>query len=221
MAHVMIIGANRGIGLALARALTDRGDRVTAVCRSSSEALEALAGIEVIDGVDITDRDALDSLARRVGPSSIDTLFVVAGVLDRVSLDTFDAEIVRREFEVNALGPLQAVVALRAVLRDGGKIGLTTSRMGSLADNGSGGSYAYRMSKAALNMAGVSLARDLAPRRIAVRLLHPGYVRTEMTGHSGHIDAAEAAAGLIARIDELTLATSGTFVHQNGEPLPW
>lgn len=221
MAHVMIIGANRGIGLALARTLADRGDRVTAVCRSSSEALEALGGVEVIDGVDITDRGALDSLARRVGPSSIDTLFVVAGLLDRVSLDAFDAEIVRREFEVNALGPLQAVVALRAALRDGGKIGLVTSRMGSLADNGSGGSYAYRMSKAALNMAGVSLARDLASRRIAVRLLHPGYVRTEMTGHSGHIDAAEAAAGLIARIDELTLATSGTFVHQNGEPLPW
>ncbi len=93
--------------------------------------------------------------------------------------------------------------------------------MGSIADNGSGGAYGYRMSKAALNAAGASLALDLKDREIAVSLLHPGYVRTDMTGNSGHIDAAESASLLIARIDEMSMANSGQFVHASGEVLPW
>jgi NAD(P)-dependent dehydrogenase (short-subunit alcohol dehydrogenase family) len=93
--------------------------------------------------------------------------------------------------------------------------------MGSIDDNNSGGMYGYRMSKAAVNIAGVSLARDLAPRGIAVALLHPGFVRTEMTGGRGNVDPPEAARGLIARIDELTLETSGGFWHASGKRLPW
>lgn len=93
--------------------------------------------------------------------------------------------------------------------------------MGSIGDNGSGGHYGYRMSKAALNMAGVSLAHDLRPRGIAVAILHPGYVRTDMTGGGGHIDPPEAARGLLQRLDELTLESTGSFWHANGERLPW
>ena len=93
--------------------------------------------------------------------------------------------------------------------------------MGSIADNDSGGSYGYRMSKAALNSAGVSLAKDLHPHGIAVAILHPGYVRTEMTGNSGLIDVDESVTGLLKRIDELSLENSGTFWHTNGEVLPW
>jgi len=106
-------------------------------------------------------------------------------------------------------------------LKAGAKIALVTSRMGSIADNDSGGSYGYRMSKAALNAAGVSLARDLQARGIAVAILHPGYVRTDMTGHSGLIDVDEAVNGLLERIDELNLDNSGSFWHRNGELLPW
>ena len=90
-----------------------------------------------------------------------------------------------------------------------------------MGDNGSGAYYGYRMSKAALNAMGVSLARDLHERGIAVAVLHPGYVRTDMTGHTGNIDAQDAARLLVARIDELTLKTSGSFWHANGERLPW
>jgi NAD(P)-dependent dehydrogenase (short-subunit alcohol dehydrogenase family) len=93
--------------------------------------------------------------------------------------------------------------------------------MGSIADNSSGGRYGYRMSKAAVNMAGVSLARDLATAGVAVAILHPGFVRTDMTGRQGMIDPAESAAGLIARIDDLTLESSGSFWHCSGESLPW
>jgi NAD(P)-dependent dehydrogenase (short-subunit alcohol dehydrogenase family) len=103
----------------------------------------------------------------------------------------------------------------------GTKIGIVTSRMGSIADNTSGSRYGYRMSKAAVNMAGVSLSRDLAERGVAVALLHPGYVRTGMTGGHGLVDADEAAGGLLARMDALSMDTSGTFWHAQGEVLPW
>jgi NAD(P)-dependent dehydrogenase (short-subunit alcohol dehydrogenase family) len=93
--------------------------------------------------------------------------------------------------------------------------------MGSIEDNTSGGRYGYRMSKAAVNMAGRSLANDLKNDGVAVAILHPGFVRTEMTGHQGLIDPPESAAGLIARIDEVTLETSGTFWHTKGEVIPW
>jgi NAD(P)-dependent dehydrogenase (short-subunit alcohol dehydrogenase family) len=93
--------------------------------------------------------------------------------------------------------------------------------MGSISDNGSGGYYGYRMSKAALNMAGVSLARDLLPKKVAVVLLHPGYVKTDMTHGGGDVEPSQAAKRLLTRIDELTLAATGKFFHANGEELPW
>ena len=123
--------------------------------------------------------------------------------------------------EVNALAPVRVVEALRSNMRRGGKVALITSRMGSIGDNGSGGYYGYRMSKAALNAAGMSLARDLASSGIAVAILHPGYVRTDMTEGSGNIEPADAAAQLVDRMDALTLETTGTFWHANGQVLPW
>jgi len=97
-----------------------------------------------------------------------------------------------------------------------------SSRMGSIDDNSSGGSYGYRMSKVALNMAGLSLAIDLRPRGIAVAILHPGLVRTRMIGFNPQgISPEEAVQGLLARIDALSLETSGRFWHANGELLPW
>ena len=93
--------------------------------------------------------------------------------------------------------------------------------MGSIADNTSGGSYGYRMSKAAVNAAGKSLSLDLQPAGVAVALIHPGYVRTEMTGGNGLIDAPEAAAGIASVIERLSLRNTGQFWHSNGETLPW
>ena len=220
MARIAIIGSNRGIGLELCRQHIERGDDVVAVCRKSNDELRA-SGAEVQEGVDITNQESLTKLAAKLGPASIDQLLVVAGILERVALTPLDVEAVRRQFEVNALGPLQAVANLLSCLKEGSKVGLLTSRMGSIEDNTSGGSYGYRMSKAALNMAGKSLAHDLHGQGIAVALLHPGYVRTEMTRGSGNIDASDSAAGLVARMDELTLQTSGGFWHQDGQMLPW
>lgn len=220
MARSVIVGANRGIGLEMTRQAVARGDRVVACCRRVSDELAAL-DVEVVEGVDVSTDAGVTALVAGVGDATVDVLLMIAGILRNVSLEELDLASVREQFEVNALGPLRAVHALRGRLGEGSKVGLLTSRMGSVADNTSGGHYGYRMSKAALNMAGKSLAVDLAGAGVSVALLHPGYVRTEMTGGQGLIDADESAAGLWARMDELTPATSGTFWHTNGEILPW
>ena len=223
MQTVLITGANRGIGLALAQQFTARGDRVIAVCRRSSAALDH-TGARIESGIDVTDGQALDALADRLADLRIDLLVLNAGILSRETLGGIDAagfDAMRRQFEVNALGPLRVAQALRARLADGAKVGIVTSRMGSVADNDSGGYYGYRASKAAVNAIGKSLAIDLEPRGIAVFLLHPGYVATDMVGGTGDVTPAQAAAQLIERLDTLTLAQTGGFWHANGSALPW
>jgi NAD(P)-dependent dehydrogenase (short-subunit alcohol dehydrogenase family) len=216
----LVTGANRGIGLALVRRLADKGRDVIAVCRRSSPALDAL-GVRVEAGIDVTSDDAAAALARRLEGVALDELVCNAGILREDDLDDLGFDELRAQFEVNALGPLRVVKALRPQLGNGTKIALITSRMGSIADNGSGGSYGYRMSKAALNAAGVSLARDLKPAGIAVAILHPGWVKTDMTGDTGNVDATESAKQLVDRLDALTLESTGTFWHANGQKLPW
>jgi NAD(P)-dependent dehydrogenase (short-subunit alcohol dehydrogenase family) len=216
----LVTGANRGIGLALCRRLKEKGRDVIAVCRKSSPALDGL-GVRVEAGVDVTSDEAVAALAQRLSGVALDELICNAGILRDEGLDDRAYDDIREQFEVNAVAPLRVVAALHRNVSRGGKIALITSRMGSIADNGSGGHYGYRMSKAALNAAGMSMARDLAPSGIAVAILHPGYVRTDMTGKSGNIDAADAAAQLIDRLDGLTPETTGTFWHANGQVLPW
>ncbi|MGI9329677.1 MAG: SDR family oxidoreductase [Gammaproteobacteria bacterium] len=220
MKNAIITGANRGIGLELCRTLSDNGYRVTALCRQSNKTLDGLA-VTVHEGYDVRDNAAIDAFADTLAPDSVDLLINNAGILHSVSLDNLDLESIRRQFEVNAIGPLHVTASLIPALKRGSKVALITSRMGSIADNDSGGSYGYRMSKAALNAAGVSLSRDLASHDIAIAILHPGYVKTDMTGQSGLINAQESVAGLLNRIDELTLDNSGSFWHSNGELLPW
>jgi NAD(P)-dependent dehydrogenase (short-subunit alcohol dehydrogenase family) len=220
MATTLITGANRGIGLELAKQYLDRGDHVIAACRSASADLGS-TGAEVVSGVDVTTADGVESLRKAVGDRAIDVLINNAGLLTSESLDDLDFDRIRRQFEVNTLGPLRVAAALRPSLRSGSKLAVITSRMGSIADNTSGGRYGYRISKAAVNMAYVSLAQDLKGDGVAVAILHPGFVRTDMTGHQGLIDPPESAAGLIARLDELTMDTTGTFWHTSGEVLPW
>lgn len=216
----IITGANRGIGLELARQLKARGDDVIAVCRQSSPDLDAL-GARVEAGVDVSDASAVRELAARLKDVTIDILINNAGILRGESLDALKFDGIEQQFEVNALGPLRVSAALLPLIAKGGKIVIITSRMGSIADNSSGGYYGYRMSKAAVNAAGVSLARDVASRGIAVALIHPGMVATDMTGKHG-IPPADAARGVLARIDALNPETTGRFWHAGtGEELPW
>ena len=221
MATALITGANRGIGLELCRQLSQRGDTVIAAVRSSNNALAALPSVSVREGVDVTSDAAVAALARSLGDQPIDLLINNAGVLSKESLEDLDFDRMRHQFEVNTLGPLRVTHALLQNLSPKAKVLIVTSRMGSIEDNTSGSRYGYRVSKAGVNMVGMSLARDLAPRGVAVALLHPGYVRTKLTGGNGLCDPPESAQGLIARIDGLTRDNTGSFWHANGEELPW
>ncbi len=220
MGTTVITGANRGIGLELARQMKERGEDVIAACRTASAELRELV-VRVVDGVDVTTDGGVGRLANALDGHRVDVLINNAGILTKESLDDLEFDRIRRQIEVNALGPLRVTAALLPRMGQGSKVAMVTSRMGSIDDNTSGGSYGYRMSKAALNMAGKSLAEDLKDRGIAVAILHPGFVRTEMTEGRGFVDPPESAAGLVARIDELTLETTGGFWHANGERLPW
>lgn len=221
MATYLVTGANRGIGYEYCRQLQQRGETVIAVCRSASPDLKNL-GVQVEADVDITDDASVARLAQRLAGTTLDGLINNAGILERVGLEDMDFESIRRQFEINAIGPLRLTHALLPHLQAGSKIAMMTSRMGSIGDNTSGNTYGYRMSKAALSMAGKSLAVDLKPRQIAVAILHPGLVKTRMTGFTDSgISPTQAVEGLLARIDALNLENTGTFWHANGEILPW
>jgi len=221
MPRYVVVGANRGIGLEIVRQLKDRGEDVVAACRSASPELRD-TGAEVHENVEVTDDESIERFAAAVkanGP--VDVLVHVSGILKGDNFDNLDFDRIREHFEVNTLGPIRVAQAFAPFMKTGGKIGILSSRVGSLADNTSGGNYAYRISKTAVNMAGVNLSHDLKSLGIAVLLLHPGFVRTEMTGGRGHIDPGESARGLIARLDELGLDHTGTFWHADGSQLPW
>lgn len=220
MARILVTGGNRGIGLELVRQFMERGDDVIAMCRSSNADLDA-TGARIIDGVDVSDDAGVARLAAALEGETIDVLVNNAGILRSDSLDSVDFDTMLEQYRVNTIGPLRVTRALLGNLESGAKVGIVTSRVGSIEDNSSGNNYGYRCSKTAANMVGMNLHHDLSPRGIAVMLLHPGYVATDMTSGSGYVTPVESAAGLIKRMDELSLETSGTFWHAEGYELPW
>ena len=220
MKHVVITGANRGIGLELARHYQAEGWRVTGLCRETSTDLAGIAA-QVIDGIEVTKKESVDQLVDILKGQTIDLLINNAGILLNETLGELDFESLRVQMETNAFAPIMISEALLPNLHAGSKIANITSRMGSIADNDSGGHYGYRASKAAFNALGRSLAIDLKARGIAVAQLHPGFVKTRMVNFGGLISPEESAAGLAERIEALNLENSGSFWHCNGEELPW
>ncbi|MCE2572917.1 SDR family oxidoreductase [Motilimonas eburnea] len=217
---LVITGANRGIGLALAQLYQQAGWQVIGVCRQSSSELDAIA-TQVITNIDVTSEQDVARMAAQLKGQSIDLLINNAGLLADDVLGDIDFDNMRRQMEINAYAPLRVTQALLDKLVKGSKIGNITSRMGSIADNDSGGRYGYRASKAALNAIGKSMAQDLKQQGIAVAQLHPGWVKTRMVGFGGLISPEQSALGLKQVLDQLTLANSGGFWHTNGEELPW
>lgn len=224
MGHVVIIGADRGIGEALARTYKAHGHNVTAVCHGRGKSHHT-DDIRLIPDIDVTSDQAVASLAEQLEDQSIDELVHVSGVGVFEKWRDIDFDAMLDHYNLNALGPLRVVHALSDNFVAGGKIGIVTSRMGSIGDNQSGRMYSYRMSKAAANMLGVTLYHQFRPRGVAVILLHPGTVATAMTQGAKDWEKmtkpAEAAAGLFAQMQALGPDTPPEFRHQDGTLLPW
>jgi NAD(P)-dependent dehydrogenase (short-subunit alcohol dehydrogenase family) len=227
--RVAITGSNRGIGLELVKQCLERGDMVFAGAREPAEAraLQALkathAGELVIGACDVADEASVRSWAEGI-PAPLDALINNAGVYTRASgLAETDLDEALKVYDINALGPLRVTRALLPQLRSGkGKRILhVTSGMGSIEDNSSGGSYGYRMSKAALNMASKSLSVELKGEGIASAVINPGWVRTDMGGPSAPTEVETSARGILKQLDGLDLDSSGEFLDYAGKRWPW
>ncbi|KZY61770.1 MULTISPECIES: SDR family oxidoreductase [unclassified Oleiphilus] len=216
---VVVTGANRGICLSLCKHYVSLGWAVIAVCRTPSPALSAL-DVKIVQDIDITLPSSIAALKQSLGDTKIHLLINNAGILRDEKIANLNYETIRYQFEVNTLGPLRVTEALQRNMTDGGKIAFITSRMGSIEDNTSGGRYGYRMSKCALNAAAVSIAHDLADKNIAVAILHPGLVGTNMIGDIGNVTPDQAAEQLASRIEALNITNPATFWHAKDHQLP-
>ena len=221
MATICITGPNRGIGLELARQYRSRGADVLAVVRVPTPELSA-TGAEIFSNVDVSDEQSVKRLARELAGRKIDVLINNAGIFnDRHALAETNVDTVREEIEVNTLGPLNVAQALCPLIADGGKLAIVSSNLGSIHNTARASGYGYNISKAGVNMLGKMLSLELSPRNIAVLLLHPGWVATDMTDHEGPVSAAESASGLIREIDALSMETTAAFRSWEGKDLPW
>lgn len=228
--RVLITGANRGIGLEFVRQFAGRGDVVYATARNpdGASALNALAqahpALRVLT-LDQSDPASVAALAETLADAQLDVLVNNAGVFPQSGgLEALDWDMMRQGFEINTLGPLQVSIALLGCLRAGGRrvIANISTQMGSIGDNTSGGSYAYRASKAALNMVTRSMAHDLSGEGFTAMVIHPGWVQTDMGGPNAKITTEQSVSGMIALLDAATPDThSGRFFAWSGGELPW
>lgn len=230
MSHtVLVTGANRGIGLECVRQYLAEGSRVIACCRhpEQAQALQALAEahpstLELV-ALDLSQPEQLDGLKAYLGDQSIDLLISNAGVYGPkgLALGQIQADDFAPVMAVNVLAPLLLVQTLMGNLSRGAKVALLSSKMGSITDNGSGGSYLYRASKSALNAIGKSLSVDLADQGVSVALLHPGWVQTEMGGPNALISTQTSVLGIRRVLEQLDLSNSGRFLNYDGSEIPW
>ncbi len=230
MPTVFITGANRGLGLEFARQYLDDGWDVIATCRNAGQAtaLKALAGSSAgtlaVHGMAVDDDGAITALAQDLSGQAIDVLINNAGVMGpRLSFGELDSAAWAEVLRINVIAPLKVAEAFvgHVARSDQKKIVTVSSKMGSMTDNTSGGSFIYRSSKAGVNAAMRSLSFEVAPQGIASAMLHPGWVRTDMGGPNGLIDATESVSGMRSVIAALDADMSGRFWNYDGTEIPW
>ena len=230
MATYFITGCNRGLGLEMAQQLVQRGERVIATCRDIATAsdLTELAlrsqGLSLIE-MDMASLESMTEAVALLNEEPIDVFINNAGIYGPrdANFGNVAGDDMALVLHVNVIAPLQLTQLLIPRLRTGKgkKLAFVSSKMGSIADNGRGGSYIYRSSKTALNSVVKTLAVDLAEEGFIAAALHPGWVRTDMGGPNGLIDAEESVRGMLQVIDALTPATTGEFINYNGAAIPW
>lgn len=226
MPTVLITGANRGLGFEFARQYLADGWRVIACCRkpAGARALAGLSGDIVVHPLDVADPGSITALGVAIDSGPIDVLINNAGIYggEKQSFGSVDYASWADVLRVNVMGPMRMTERLVENLAKGKKklVVCITSQMGSMSET-SGGYYPYGSSKAALNFVGCTLAHDLAPRKITVLLVHPGWVRTDMGGPSALLSAEQSVGGMRRVFDGVTLADSGRFVTHDGSTHPW
>jgi NAD(P)-dependent dehydrogenase (short-subunit alcohol dehydrogenase family) len=227
---ILITGSNRGIGLELTRQYAEAGWHVHACCRhpDHADALNTLARENTqitVHALDVTNNAQIKALAKSLQEQPIDILFNNAGVYgqDDAYFGNTDVEQWQTCFLINSIAPMKMMEAFAGnVARSQTKVIATmSSKMGSMADNGSGGSYVYRSSKAAVNAVMKSAAIDLAPKGIKIAILHPGWVLTDMGGPNAEITVQESASNLRNILDNVTPENSGSFFDIDGSVIPW
>jgi NAD(P)-dependent dehydrogenase (short-subunit alcohol dehydrogenase family) len=231
MPVVLITGANRGLGFEFARQYAADGWRVLAACRNPAAAGELQRLVQGSKGtvsavtMDVTDAESVRGAAKQPKDAAVDVLINNAGIAGKSGQTTgnVDYENWAHVLDVNTMGPLRVTESfVEHVARSERKLVITiTSGMGSLADNTSGGSIAYRSSKAAVNMAMRSAAIDLAPRGIICVLVHPGWVKTDMGGPKAPLPAQDSVSAMRRLIDRLGPKDSGKFYSYDGREYPW
>ncbi len=227
MPTVLITGASRGIGLEFARSYGEAGWTVIATVRDAAGAdrLAGLAGSVTPAVLDVADPASVAILAERLKGVALDLLIANAGQYGPrgYRLGHIPYAAWQEVLTVNTMGSMRVIEAFLDALRagQGRRIAAITSKMGSMADNMSGGNYLYRSSKAALNAAMRSVALDLAPEGFAVATVHPGWVKTDMGGPGALIDTATSVAGMRRVIDGVTVETTGRFWNYDGREIPW
>lgn len=227
MPTVLVTGANRGIGLHLARQYAADGWKVLAACRNPAAAseLNAIDGDVHTLGLEVTDEAAVASLSRELRNEAIDVLFNNAGVAGREAgtLGSIDAEVWMETLRINTVAPIKLAEAFveQVAASAQKKMAFVTSLLGSIERNTAGGRYGYNSSKAALNMAAKSLSVDLAARGVSIILLHPGHVRTDMGGPSAPVTPEDSAAGMRKVVAGFDAKDSGAFRNFDGSPIPW
>ncbi len=221
--RIVITGANRGIGLALARRYSARGDEVHGTAREPDRAKElaALPGV-VVHRLDVRSDASVAAFAKELGGAGVDVVVNNAGVGHWEGLSDFDPKVALELFDTNAVGAVRVTRALLSMLKKAeGKVFLVSSGMASIADNQMGGAFAYRMSKAALNMAGRTLAIELTKDRVACIVVEPGWVKTDMGGKGASISPDESASQLGEIIDTRGMESTGKFFRRDGTEFPW
>jgi len=227
MPTVLVTGANRGLGLELARQYASAGWRVHAACRepAAAEPLRALGGGVAVHRLDVTAPDQVQALATALAGEAIDLLINNAGAAasEHTSLGDMNYAAWEDLIRVNVMGPFRVAEAFAAhVARSERRVMLfLSSRAGSITDNLSGGRYIYRSSKAALNAVVKSLAIDLQAKRVICAAVHPGWVRTDMGGAGAPIEASASVAALRALVDRLEPHHNGRFLNYDGQELRW
>lgn len=229
---ILVTGSARGLGLGICTAAMKRGDEVIATCRKATPALNAL-GARVIEGIDVAEDASEQRLRAALGAEPVDVVVCNAGInisYSSKSIDVLDLDAVLQEYRVNTVGMVRTVKAVLPNLGTGAKIILITTSGGTLGRNPlRGGSYGYRMSKAGINTFGFLLASELRSRGVAVRIISPGPVDTDMTrviGGAGVVlasdpgqmpDIVTVGTKVMSQIDGLTLETTGSWIDQTGK----